>query len=162
MTEALSHGNLNQVGRSAWGSMIDLVQEMVVDEINDAIIECNDEWANDLDKRLEQLQTDMQNYRDEQGLGPDDSDKCYCEMKTAEGKLKESLELSVNKHTFPQLCNHSVLKYMYTEMYNNWWDLCHGYITTDLTSKQMETFYETAAEDGKNEDVNIDHDKCKH
>ena len=39
MTEALSHGNLNQVGRSAWGNMIDLVQEMVVDEINDAIIE---------------------------------------------------------------------------------------------------------------------------
>ena len=74
MTEALSHGNLNQVGRSAWGSMIDLVQEMVVDEINDAIIECDDEKANDLDKRLKELQTQMQNYRDEQGLGPDDSD----------------------------------------------------------------------------------------
>ena len=161
MTEALSHGNLNQVGRSAWGSMIDLVQEMVVDEINDAIIECDDEQANDLDKRLKQLQTDMQNYRDEQGLGPDDSDKHYREMKTAEGKLKESLELSVNRHTFPQLCNHSVPKYMYTEMYN-WWDLCHGYITTDLTSKQVETFYEMAAEDGKNEDVHIDHDKRKH
>ena len=71
-------------------------------------------------------------------------------MKTAEGKLKESLELAVNKHTFPQLCNHSVLKYIYTEMYNNWWDLCHCSITTDLTSKQMETFYKTAAEDGKN------------
>ena len=83
-------------------------------------------------------------------------------MKTAEGKLKESLELAVNKHTFLQLCNHSVPKYMYTEMYNNWWDLCHGYITTDLTSKQMETFYKMAAEDGKNEDVDIDHDKRKH
>ena len=165
MTEALSRGNLNQVGRSAWGSMIDLVQEMVVDEINDAIIECDDEKANDLDKRLKELQTQIQNYRDEQGLGPDDSDdsdECYGEMKTAEGKLKESLELAVNKHTFPQLCNHSVPKYMYTEMYNNWWDLCHGYITTDLTSEQMETFYETAAEDGKNEDVDIDHDKRKH
>ena len=61
MTEALSCGNLNQVGRSAWGSMIDLVQEMVVDEINDAIVECDDEKANDLDKRLEELQTQMQN-----------------------------------------------------------------------------------------------------
>ena len=155
MTEALSHGNLNQVGRSAWGSMIDLVQGMVVDEINDAIIECDNQWANDLDKRLEQLQTDIQNYRDVQGFGPDDSDKHYCEMKTAEGQLKESLELSVNKYTFPQLCNHSVPKYMYAEMFNNRWDLCHSYITTDLTSKQMETFYETAAEDGKNED-------CRH
>ena len=169
MTEALSHGNLNQVGRSVWGSMIDLVQEMLVDEINNAIVEFDNEKANDLDKRLKELQTQMQNYRDEQGLGPDDSDdrlavedKCYGQMKTAEGKLKESLELAVNKHPFPQLCNHSVPKYMYTEMYNNRWDLCHGYITTDLTSKQMETFYETAAEDGKNEDVNIDHDKCKH
>ena len=57
MTEALSCGNLNQVGRSVWGSMIDLVQEMVVDEINDAIIECDDEKANDLDKRLKELQT---------------------------------------------------------------------------------------------------------
>ena len=39
MTEALSHGNLNQVGRSAWGSVIDLIQEMVIDEINDAMVE---------------------------------------------------------------------------------------------------------------------------
>ena len=169
MTEVLSHGNLNQVGRSAWGSMIDLVQKMVLDEINDAIVECDDEKANDLDKRLEELQTQMQNYRDEQGLGPDDSDarlavedEHYAQMKTDEGKLKGLLELAVNKHTFPQLCNHSVPKYMYTEMCNNQWDLCHVYITTDLTSKQMETFYKTAAEDGKNEDVNIDHDKCKH
>ena len=111
----------------------------------------------------------MQNYRDEEGLGPNDiddrlavEDECYSQMKAAEGKLKESFELAVNKHTFPQLCNHSVPKYMYTEMYNNRWDLCHGYITTDLTSEQMETFYETASENGKNEDVDINHDKRKH
>ena len=111
----------------------------------------------------------MEKYRKDEGLGENDSDnqlaqddQCYGQMKTEEAKLKESLELKVNKHTFPQLCNNSVPKYMYTEMYNNRVDLCHGYITTDLTSKRMETFYETAAEDGRNEDVKIDHDKCKH
>ena len=136
--------------------MIDLIQEMVIDEINDAMVECNDEWANALDKRLEELQTDMKNYRDDQGIGPHDSDRRlleedehYANMKTNEENMKKALELTVNKHTFAQLCNHSVPKYMYTEMYNNWWDLCHGYMTTDLTSKQMETFYETAAEDAK-------------
>ena len=56
MTEALSHGNLNQVGRSALGSLIDLVQEMVVDEIYDARVECSDDEANDLDNNLEHLQ----------------------------------------------------------------------------------------------------------
>ena len=169
MTEALSHGNLNQVGRSAWGSMINLIQEMVVDEINDAIVECDDEMADTLNRRLQELQTDIENYRDDNGLDLNDSDRTlvqnnedYAQMKTNEERMKKQLELKVNKHTFPQLCNHSVPKYMYTEMYNNQWDLCHGYITTDLTSKQMEDFYETAAEDPTNEDIDIDHDKWKH
>ena len=169
MTEALSRGNLNQVGRSAWGSLIDLVQEMVLDEINDARVECSYDEANDLDNNLKHLQATMKKYRNDEGLGENDSDdqlaqddQCYGQLKTEEAKLKEALELKVNKHTFPQLCNNSVPKYMYTEMYNNRWDLCHGYITTDLTSKQMETFYEMAAEDGRNEDVEIDHDKRKH
>ena len=56
MAEALSRGNLNQVGRSAWGSMIDLIQEMVVDEINDAIVECDDEKADALNTRLQEIQ----------------------------------------------------------------------------------------------------------
>ena len=166
MTEALSRGNLNQVGRSAWGSLIDLVQEMVLDEINDARVECSDDEANDLDNNLKHLQATMEKYRNDEGLGENDSDnqlaqddQCYGQLKTEEAKLKEALELKVNKHTFSQLCNNSFPKYMYTEMYNNRWDLCHGVITTDLTSKQMETFYETAAEDGRNEDVEIDHDK---
>ena len=169
MTEALSRGNLNQVGRSAWGSLIDLVQDMVLDEINDARVVCSDDEANDLDNKLKHLQATMEKYRNDEGLGENDSDdqlaqdyQCYGQLKTEEGKLKEALELKVNKHTFPQLCNNSVPKYMYTEMYNNRWDLCHGYLTTDLTSKQMETFYEMAAEDGRNEDIEIDHDKRKH
>ena len=74
MTEALSHGNLNQVGRSAWGSLIDLVQEMVVDEINDARVECSNDEANDLDNNLEHLQAVMEKYRKDEGLGENDSD----------------------------------------------------------------------------------------
>ena len=126
MTEALSHGNLNQVRRSAWGSLIDLVQDMVLDEINDARVECSDDEANDLDNKLKHLPATMEKYRNDEGLGENDSDEqlaedhqCYGQLKTEEGKLKEALELKVNKHTFPQLCNNSVPKYMYTEMYNN-------------------------------------------
>ena len=65
----------------------------------------------------------MKNYRDDEGIGPHDSDRRlleededYANMKTNEENMKEALELTVNKHTFPQLCNHSVPKYMYTQM----------------------------------------------
>ena len=36
MAEALSRGNINQVGRTGWSELIDLVQETVMDEVNDA------------------------------------------------------------------------------------------------------------------------------
>ena len=89
MTEALSRGNLNQVGRSAWESMIDLIQEMVVDEINDAIVECDDETADTLNTRLQELQTDIENYRDDNGLGPNDSDRTLVQNNEDYAQMKK-------------------------------------------------------------------------
>ena len=36
MCHAISRGNINQIGRNAWSSMVDLIQEMVLDHMNDA------------------------------------------------------------------------------------------------------------------------------
>ena len=70
----------------------DLVQQMVLDEINDARVECSDDEANDLDNDLKHLQATMEKLAED--------DQHYGQLKTEEGKLKEALELKVNKHQF--------------------------------------------------------------
>ena len=52
MCHAISRGNINQIGWNAWSSMVDLIQEMVLDHMNDAKTECNDCETDDLMPRL--------------------------------------------------------------------------------------------------------------
>ena len=43
MCESICRGNINQIGRNAWASMIDSARELVVDHINDLKVESADE-----------------------------------------------------------------------------------------------------------------------
>ena len=168
MAEALSLGNLDQVGRTAWSNMVDLCQEMVVDEINDALEELSDEKANSYWERIQQIDEEMKVIREAKGIGETDSDSDltksdprYGKLKSDKEKLAKDLELSVNFLTYPQLCNRSVPKYIYAETYNNRWDICHGYITTDITDDEMEAFYEAPVED-KDTEVEINDKERRH
>ena len=48
MCTAMSCGNINQIGCNAWASMIDLIQEMVLDVINDARTEFSKDEVDNL------------------------------------------------------------------------------------------------------------------
>ena len=168
MVEALSLGNLDQVGRTAWSNMVDLCQEMVVDEINDALEELRDEKANSYWERIQEIDEEMKAIREAKGIGETDSDSDltksdprYGKLKSDKEKVAKDLELSVNSLTYPQLCNRSVPKYIYAETYNNRWDICHDYITTDITDDEMEAFYEAAVED-KDTEVEINDKERRH
>ena len=160
MAEAMARGNLNQIGRTAWYNMVDLCQEMVVDEINDALEECSDAVAANLDKQWEEIQTKLDKLRAEHKNVSDaelrKSHAGFNQLKVEEQDVMKKLCFTVNNITYPQLCNKAVPKYLYTETYNNRWDLCHGYMTTDLTDDKMEAFYEAAVED-PNTQVDVDH-----
>ena len=164
MAEALSLGNLDQVGRTAWSNMVDLCQEMVVDEINDALEELSDEKANGYWQKIQDNEEEMRLIREAKKMTDADLtriDPHYRNLKADLEKNAKDLELSVNSLTYPQLCNKSVPKYIYSETFNNRWDICHGYITTDITDDEMEAFYETAVED-KDTEVEINDKERRH
>ena len=52
MCEVMSWGNINQIGRNAWSRLINLVQEMVLDDINDARTEFRDNEVDDLNSEI--------------------------------------------------------------------------------------------------------------
>ena len=152
MAEALSRGNINQVGRTGWSELIDLIQETVMDEVNDARNDHKNEYPAEQMERIEKFRVDIKTYKDGKGVGKDDTerellkDPEYASLVQDYKTAKEAYDLEVHTGTFPQLCNESVPKYMYSYTYNNCWDLCYGYATTDITADEMETFYEVASE----------------
>ena len=61
MCEAISRGNINQIGWNAWASMIDQARELVPDVVNDMKVDPRNSSivANGLDQDISQKKTDL-------------------------------------------------------------------------------------------------------
>ena len=164
----MSRGNINQVGRTGWSELIDLIQETVMDEVNNARNDHKNDYPEEQMGEVDQIRADIETYKDTKGVGKDDTDRAllndpeYASLVQNYKLAKEAYDLEVHRGTFPQLCNEAVPKFMYSYTYNNHWDLCYGYATTDITADEMETFYEVASESPDTVDVDIDHTERLH
>ena len=143
--------------------LIDLVQEMVLDNINDARTEFRDNEVDYLNSEISDRTAQMADYRQDKFYRDSDdsllhsTDEVYAQEAKKLDECKKECDQKVHKATFPQFINSSVSMDMYTETYNNSWDLCYGYMTTCIKADQMEKWYETAAERADNRQINIDH-----
>ena len=65
MCEAISCGNINQIGWNAWASMIDQARELVLDVVNDIKVNPRNSSivANGLDQDISQKKTDLDKYK---------------------------------------------------------------------------------------------------
>ena len=164
----MSRGNIDQVGRSAWGDLVELTNDMVLDHVNDARAQYSKARYAKLVKDIEEAEAAANLFRNE-NLAAEETEaelrlreKDYEVLRVAEEDLKREHDRGIHPGTYPQLCNDAVPNFIYTETYNNRWDLCHGYITTDLNPTEMEKFYELASEDPDNNEIEINHTKRKH
>ena len=167
MCTAMSCGNINQIGQNAWASMIDLIQEMVLDVINDARMEFHKDEVDNLSAAISDKTAEMVRYKEEKfytnvddaqlrNIEPD-FDALAEELDT----LYLEFDTKVHHNTFLQFINDSVPRDMYSVTYNNSWDLCYGYMTTCMKAKDMEKWYKNAAECRDNPEVRINHKKRK-
>ena len=164
----MSRGNINQIGRSAWGDLVELTNDMVLDHVNDARAQYSKTRYAKLVKDIEEAEAAANRFRTE-NLGEEETEvelrlreKNYDVLRRAEEDLKREHDTGIHPGTYPQLCNNAVPNFIYTETYNNRWDLCHGYITTDLNPTEMEKFNELASESPDNDEIEINHTKRKH
>ena len=167
MCHAISRGNINQIGWNAWSSMVDLIQEMVLDHMNDAKTKCDDCKTDDLNGEISEKLDEMRTYREWKSYTTETEqqirniDANYNQLATDLENCKLDFDQKVHKNTFPQFINSSVPNDMYSVTYNNSWDLCYGYMTTCIKAKDMEKWYETAAEHKENPKIKIDHKICR-
>ena len=168
IVQSMSHGNIDQIGRSAWGDLVELTNDMVLDHVNDARAQYSKIQSEKLVNDIEKAEAACNVFRAE-NLGEEKTEadlrlreKDYDILRRAEEDLKRQHDTGVYPGTYPQLCNDAVPDFIYTETYNNRWYLCHGYITTDLTPAEMEKFYELASESPDNDEIEINHTKRKH
>ena len=123
MCEAMSRGNINQIGRNAWSQLIDFVQEMVLDNINDARTEFRDNEVDDLNSEISDRTAETAKYRQEKFVRDSDdsllriTDEVYARDAKKLDECKEEFDQKVHKATFPQFINSSVPTDMYAEMY---------------------------------------------
>ena len=159
----MSRGNINQIGQNAWASMIDFVQEMVLDVINDARTEFSKDQVYNLSTAISDKTAEMVHWKEEKFYS-NLEDEQLCNIERDFDALAEELDTlykqfdtKVHHNTFPQFINDSVPRDMYSVTYNNSWDLCYGYMTTCMKAKDMEKWYENAAEHKDNPKVKIDY-----
>ena len=169
MAEALSRGNINNVGRTGWAEFIDLLQEVVVDEVNDARVEMPDHRVDQLEAGIAEVRREMSDYRSTVVVGQDENmadvlrnDKKYLDLRKREFDLRNSVDSTVNKVSYPQFCNDTVPEYLYTSTYNNRWEVCYGYVTTDLNRDEMKKFYQTASQHPDQKAIRVDHNERRH
>ena len=162
MCHTISRGNINQIGWNAWSSMVDLIQEMVLDHMNDAKTECHDRETDDLNAEISEKMDEMRKYKEGKYTTETEQQiRNYKELATDLENCKVEFDTKVHKKTFPQFINSLVPNDMYSVTYNNSWDLCYGYMTTYIKAKDMEKWYETAAERKDNPKIKIDHKICR-
>ena len=170
MCEAISGGNINQIGWNAWASMIDQARELVLDVVNDMKVDPRNSSivANGLDQEISHKKTDLDKYKDERGFGPQDddenlrSDPVYMAKVEELEKYKTYYDTRVNKNTYPHLMNDTVPTEIYSITYNNSWDMSFGYMTTCIKCNDLEIWYDLASADpNKVSEIRIDHKKCK-
>ena len=168
MCEAISRGNINQIGRNAWGSMIDQARELVLDHINDVKL-CprnNPISAERLERETLQKQAALKKYLSDKGYAANDerltSDEEYIRMAKEIEECKISYATKINKYTYPQLFNDTVPTEMYSITYNNSWDFCFGFMTTCMKCDDLEKWYDIASVDpDKSTEIQVDHEERK-
>ena len=140
---------------------------MVLDHMNDAKTECDDRETDDLNGEISEKLDEMRKYRERKLYTTETEQQIrnihddYNELATDLENCKLDFDNKVHKNTFPQFINSSVPNDMYSVTYNNSWDLCYGYMTKCIKVKDMEKWYETAAERKDNPKIKIDHKICR-
>ena len=106
----------------------------------------------------------MRAYRANVDIGEDETieevlrnDRDYLELRKRDFDLRNAVDSRVNKVSYPQFCNDSVPEYLYTTTYNNCWEVCYGYVTTDLNRDEMKKFYQAASQHPDQRAIRIDH-----
>lgn len=135
MVQALYQGNIDQVGRQAWATLVDLVQETVSyhvakwrDEVSDHDIESFKSTQIELRRQLEEATEEAKPGIQEQLTN-----------------VLATLNTTVNKFSFPGLVSKAVPQYPYTKTFNNSWDICYGYMSSCLTPRKLSSWYTSAA-----------------
>ena len=106
MCEAMSWGNINQIGWNAWLWLIDLVQEMVLDDINDAMTEFRDNEVDDLNSEISDRTAQTAQYREDKFYRDSDdsllrsTDEIYTREAKKLDECKEEFDQKVHKATF--------------------------------------------------------------
>ena len=133
---SMVRGNINQVGRDGWSTLINIIQRVVSDQVT--------QWRNeDLDPEYKKQQAEydemVKNRPRQQGRQQDDYDE----------KLKQEQEQLSTKWVlcddFPFFMNKNVPRILHTKMCNNQWDLNYRHVSTDLNSNQMASWWKAAS-----------------
>ena len=133
---AMARGNINQVGRDGWSTLIDIIQRIVSDQVT--------EWRNqDFDpnytKQQDAYDEMVKNRPTQPGQQQDEYDE---RLKREQERLSQKWVL---RDDFPYFMNKDVPRILHTKTCNNQWDLNYGHMSTDLDSNQMASWWKAAS-----------------
>ena len=135
MVEALYQGNIDQVGRQAWVTLVDLVQETVACQVAEWRDKISD---NDIDLfKATQMDLIRQLGQATEGQKP--------AIQTQLNDILAKLNRTVNKFSFPGLVSKALPQYSYIKTFNNSWDICYVYMSSCLTPQKLLKWYTDAA-----------------
>ena len=135
---AMARGNINQVGRDGWSTLIDIIQRIVGDQVTEWR---NEEFNSEYVKEKDKYDKMVENRPTQPGRQQDEYDE----------KLKEEQEQMRIKwimcNDFPYFMNKKVPRILHTKTCNNQWDLNYGHVSTDLDANQMASWWKAASAD---------------
>ena len=133
----LARGNINQVGRDGWSTLIDIIRDIVCDQVT--------EWRNqdlhpEYQKQKAEYDEMVKNRPRQKGQIQDQYDQ---NLNLEEKRLSQKWVL---QEDFPYFMNENVPRILHTRTYNNQWDLNYGHVSTDLDSNEMTTWWKVASQ----------------
>ena len=134
---AMAKGNINQVSRDGWASLIDVIQNVILDQVN--------EWRNEAEmnpkavREFAEYEQMVQHIPKDEGPIRDDYVK---KLRKEEDRLKTRW---VSHKSFPMFVKQKVPKTIHTKLQNNSWDVNYGYVTTDVEGEKMAEWWKTAS-----------------
>ena len=135
MVEALYQVNIDQVGRHAWGTCVNLVQETVASEVA--------AWRDEIsDHQIDQYKANQMDLIRQLGEATEGEKPA---IRAQLNDVLSKLNQTVNKFSFPGLLSKAVPQYPYTKKFNNSWDIYYGYMSSCLTPKKLTKWYTDAA-----------------
>ena len=123
MCESIYRGNINQIGRNAWVSMIDNARELVMDHINDLKADSTDPHSPNHPHNADQLQKLINNKQNQRNAyirskggrnAISEDDEGYNNLLSERNDLMLSYNTKFNKYTYPQLYNNTVPSEIYS------------------------------------------------